>query len=406
MKISSPLVLASLSLIFLLRCGLSLITFNPDSYNNFAWMDSVEQHGWSGLIDRPMGNWAAVNYPPLTLYSFFMAEKAFQFLPHSWQFIEVRAAFYKIPSLLADVMIAWLIWKFAPYTQKWRLVTMAVFLLNPGLFYNSIWWGQIESWAALWCIAVTFLIARHQTIWAVPLITIALLCKQNAAPLILLILIYLWIDRPAIKKLLAVFLLSVSLFWLSYLPLMKAGDTIIFPFLTYINSLAGQPHQHIASANALNWWYLIGLNNQSDTGIRLWGWIMTFSFLGLVGWLIKINKLDRYSQVWIMAAAIFLTTFIFMTRMHERHIYMSIAMLTILLPYFKKQMLFLFSLLSLIGWYSLHVVWAETMTHPPVSIYIWQSWTKFLAGWVILISLGLPLLLIKEAASYKKSTDN
>lgn len=397
MKITNRLVLIFLIIAFLIRFYLAFAAFNPDSYIYFAWMKNVTKFGWSGLYERQISRWPAVNYPPLTLYSFWLTEKVFTALPARWDNSRVHAALYKVPSLIADCLVAWLIWRLTPFRRQWRLMIMAVYLFNPGLFYNSIWWGQIEGWAALWCILVVFLVARKQTILAIPVLAIALLCKQNSAPLTLLVLVYLWIDRPPLKKIIAAGIFSLGLIYMCYAPFMTRTSSLLYPFRTYIQSLSGQPHQHLASVNALNFWYAVGLNNQSDNQVRIVGWIMALLLIGLIGWQVKKFKLSRYQQVWILAVTIFIATFTFVTRMHERHIYMSIAMLTMLLPYLQKKWWWLYGLLSIIGWYSLHIVWAEMMTQPPVAKNIWEIWTRSLAGVVVVASVALPILLTKIA---------
>ena len=148
-------IILALSLALVIRFGLSLTIYNNDVHNHIAWMESVSNSGWQGIYERDVSPWATVNYPPISLYTFWASEQIYQQLSQSLSTMPVHAALYKLPSILADCLIALLIWVFSPASKKWRAIMMAIFLFNPALIINSVFWGQIESLSALFTILVS-----------------------------------------------------------------------------------------------------------------------------------------------------------------------------------------------------------------------------------------------------------
>jgi hypothetical protein len=130
-------------------------------------MESVSTSGWQGIYERDVSPWASVNYPPISLYTFWASEQLYQQLPPSLSTMPVHAALYKLPSMLADCLIVLLIWVFSPASKKWRAITMAIFLFNPALIINSVFWGQIESLSALFTILAVLALIHRQSGWAI-----------------------------------------------------------------------------------------------------------------------------------------------------------------------------------------------------------------------------------------------
>ncbi len=390
---------------FLLRFALSLTTFNHDIWNHEVWMDSVRQFGWQGLYDRDVSPWAIVNYPPLALYSFAVGEGIYQRLPATLQTEFVRASLYKFPSILADCLIAFLIWRFTPFSRRAKLVAMSAFLFNPALIYNSVFWGQIESLSALTAIITILALVKKRPDLALIAFVVGLLTKQNILPLAPLLLAGFWFSPIPAKRLASSAVISASLCLVAYAPLTPRGSSGVgYIFSTYLSSIGGQLHQHLGSVNALNFWYLLGFNQIGDTGIRLWSNVLTC--LGVGFNLVVLFSLRRRPFVAYFTSASLLTlwTFVFTTRMHERHGYLALALLTFLLPegYWRWP----YVILSSIGFYNLYAVWAEHFAIPPSPL--WSSTMFVLSGITVLTTLGsvtLAFLQQRQHESHHNSHD-
>lgn len=384
-----------LIIVLIVRFAFALTAFNNDTYNHFAWMDSVSQLGWKGLYERDVSPWADVNYPPLTLYSFSAAEKLYHTLPLPWQTVFVHAALYKLPSLLTDVLLALLVWLYVPLSRRQKYMIMAAILLNPALAYNSVWWGQVESFATFFAIASLLALTRRQAEWGIVWFGLALLAKQTSLPLLPVVLYGIWISRPRPWRMFAAGALVAGATIIAYQPLTPAGVPVpSYALQTYLDSLRGQPHQWEATVNALNAWYAWGLNHTPDShtlgnlfSVRQLSLMLVG--LGTLASLYLAHRLRRQPYVSLVSAAAFLSlwTFMFATRMHERHSYMAVLLLTLYLPLHRSPWPYL--LLSGLSFFNLYAVWREWFVVLPGNSAWDMATVGFALGGVVVTLLFL-----------------
>ncbi len=364
MQITTKKVIFGLFIAFIFRFFLSLTIYNGDVNNHIMWMESVHSEGWQGLYERDLSPWAQVNYPPLSLYSFAVAEGIYRALPESLATSAVRGALYKIPSLFADCLIAFLIWRFTPFGAKVKIVTMLAFLFNPALMINSVFWGQIESVSAFTGIAMLIALVKKRGDLAIIAFTLGVLTKQNILPLAPLLLVGVYQTRISLEKLFKSMIISIGLVIFAYLPMIPEDvGSISYIVQTYLSSIGGQSHQHLTTVNALNYWYSLGLNNVRDAVVRPFS--LGIIALGLGISLYRFKQLIHRPYVAYLVAAVLISiwTFTFATRMHERHAYMAIAYLTLLLPYGRIKWIYLG--ISLISFYNTYAVWMEYFAVSP-----------------------------------------
>ena len=381
MQWSSSWLKISLVGVFLaVRFYLATLTYNPDIWNHEAWVESVESQSWSGLYERDMGERAPVNYPPVSLYSFYLGEKLYQsVVPTSAQSDNLRAFFYKLPSLVADMAIAYLLFRLLPFPRKGRTLAALLYLLNPALAYNSVVWGQIESLATLPALLTVFMLIRKRGDLALLFFTLGCLTKQNILPLAPLVLYGLYELRSSWRRTLFGLILSLGITLIAYAPLLPSGvNPLSYIPGNYLSAVGGQAHQHLASVNALNLYYGLGLNNIPDSlEVRPLGVISlrTLSLgialclaLGMIWVLVRGGgtRSSRYLRALVLLA---LGTFMFTTRMHERHSYMSIAYLTLLAPAFNWRGWGTYLFLSALSFYNVYGVWAGYFWSPMGAVW-------------------------------------
>jgi Gpi18-like mannosyltransferase len=369
----SWLKIGLLVILFGVRCYLATTTYNPDIWNHEAWVESIEAHGWSGLYERDMGERAPVNYPPLSLYSFYLGEKLYQIsVPSASQTDHLRAFFYKLPSLLADLMIALLIWRLLPLPTKWRPWVALAYLLNPSLAYNSVYWGQIESLSVLPAILTVLALLKKRGDLALIFFTLGCLTKQNILPLVPLILYGCYELRDAWRHLLFGGLVSLGLVLITYAPLLPPHASLLYIPQNYLQTIGGQAHQHLASVNALNFAYGLGLNNIPDSlvvgplglTLRTYSLVITSLITLLALWRLGKRGGSRTRRYLEGLVILTLGTFMFTSRMHERHGYMAIAYLTLLTPYFNVRGWASHLFLSILSFYNVYGVWAGYFWSP------------------------------------------
>ncbi|MBM4408655.1 MAG: hypothetical protein FJ038_08700, partial [Chloroflexi bacterium] len=68
----------------------------------------------------------------------------------------------KLPPILADLAVAWLIWRMAldlGVRRRVALIAAAIFLFNPITWFDSVIWGQVDSFG------VVFLLLGVRELW-------------------------------------------------------------------------------------------------------------------------------------------------------------------------------------------------------------------------------------------------
>ena len=112
--------------------------------------------------------------------------------------INITAGLVKIPPILADAGVAWLLFAFGRRflgehlgdlrAEQVGLVAAAVYMFNPGVIFDSTVWGQVDSVGALAVLATIYFLARGWTEAAAAGAVIALLIKFQFAFIIPIVL--------------------------------------------------------------------------------------------------------------------------------------------------------------------------------------------------------------------------
>ncbi len=335
-----------------IRFWLSTLFFNADFYNHQAWVNFIKEFGTQSLYTHDFTPWAKAVYPPLVNTLFWQAD-LLSFKIFGSPSPEILTSFYKLISLIPETaLITYFFFK----KQK-----MAAFILffNPGIFYNTLFWGQTEgAITSLTVLSIFFFFSRY-TLFGFIAFTSALLIKQSALAFLPIITILVLKMVPAKNILLAV-VISIFYTWIAFMP--YADDFLFEPFRFYLINSGGLDHQHLSSVNAYNLWFLLGFNNHPDSltflGIshRIWGYtLLLFTLIPICGklWRQKeITKLEAFTSLGILM----LSTFLFTTRMHERHFF---PVLIFLIPFalLSRKNFLLYCFLSFYHFLNLYWVW-------------------------------------------------
>lgn len=333
-------------MILILRIFVSSLSYNGDVSNHLAWMNSAEENGFNGLYERDFSPHSQANYPPLIMFAYYAVDS----LP--WVANDdyaTRATLNKLTTVTVEtIAMAWFFFIFG-------LPMFFVYLLNPGIIYNSLLWGQTEGLiAALICFSLYFL--SKKKLWpSFIFLTLTLLVKQSA--LVFLPLFFFAALRIfGYRKTILASLSGILLYLVSFIPFYRA-DFLQSGIKFAISSAAGQ--SHYASVNALNFWYMLGLNNISDTigfpiSYKLIGWVI---FIAAAILIIKTlyKKIDT-TNLLIAAGLTNFAACMFLTRIHERHLLPSLVLL-IPLAIKSRSNFVMYILVSLIYFYNLYLVW-------------------------------------------------
>jgi Gpi18-like mannosyltransferase len=349
---------------FLLRLSLVFVAHHGDLNNNLSWGKVAYERSLSGFYENPpVGGWpySNPNQPPLTILTFAATHAVWQKVTDIfkgtsliwwWQDKGIDLL-VKLPGILADLVIAWMIYK---YTKKLSLA--AVWLFNPVIWYNSTIWGQTESIVNLLMFASVIFLLKKDLSKALTFLALCLLFKGSLALLFPLVIVYALYQKYPIKKWLAAIYYGLVVVVFVSVWFHPRLDLFVWLFNLYKQRIFPGEIGYL-SANAFNFWWLVNPGKVLDSTIyfglpaRIWGIIVTLAGLGTTFYWLR--KKITPKKLFLSFTILSLVSFLFMTRIHERYLYPFFLPATILLgsvpgmiiPYVVLSITHLFNLYHL-----------------------------------------------------------
>ncbi len=338
-----------------LRLGLAYFQFSGDVKNHLVWAHSLLESGPAGFYDRHFPGFNDANYPPIAIYLFGFSIFLYQIVFSFFSYLNVhlgvfpsflvplfatenmQTAFLKLPAILADIGIGYLIFKIT----KNKLFAI-LYLFNPAVFYVSAVWGQIESLPIFFLILSYSLLPRRYYLSHLAFI-LAVLSKQTALWLLPIFLI-IWWKQGSLKLLLQGLTLQAVFFFALYLPFALPPAAIA----SYLATLSGSSTLIADKAGNLWYWLFAGARVEDSLPflgltIRLWSLVLlTLSFLFICFrlWRRYSREAAANSLFWFSLVAFFLQT-----RVHDRHLAPALPFL-LLTSYAPKPKLVFYIALS------------------------------------------------------------
>jgi len=422
-------LLSLLILGLILRSMVLFLDFSFDVNSFITWGKDAFFLGFRGFYDRPSSAVFAdlyPNYPPLAIYLFYISYGLYILVTTiAWKlnilfplfpsklifFLQSKsaiAAFFKLPAIFADLGIALIVALFAkklfPRMKKYPGIAASLILFNPAFFYNSAYWGQTEAIPIFFILlSFYFLLFSKKAVLASALFTLAILSKQNAivfTPFFLLLYSKKFKKENIIKGI----IFSVIIFWTAFIPFYKSGNVILFPFITYYQKIlivSGLPY---ISNYAFNFWALISQwKDIVDTNIffglqyRYWGYLITSFFVLFIlqkSYREKVPPADTLFAAGLVAYA----SFLFLTKIHERHFEQVLPFL-IPLALRNKKIFGLFLLLSVSHFFNLYHNWPV----PKIDFVLYLIRSSLVVNLFILTFLGSFFLLLRYYSSQMKN---
>lgn len=304
-----------LLLSFILRILLTPFGTHFFDFNTFfAWSQNLSENGFSNFYK----GWS--DYLPGYLYVLYFLGKISIFFALSDQF---NLILYKFPAILGDLGTGFLIYKIVkPYSPKWANLSSAFYLFNPAIFVNSSLWGQVDGLIPLF-ILLSFYFLRKNIFLSATFLALGTLIKPQAGfitPLFVLDLL----KNKQIKDVLLFGLICLVIFILGFLPFTSLENSLSF----ILNRLEFSASQYpYTSVNAFNFWAVLFPLWHSDFGLNLFSWGIVGLLSTIILFLQPYKKDKRYFGFGI--AMIVLIIFLFLTRIHERHLLPVFAPLAI-----------------------------------------------------------------------------
>lgn len=401
----------------ILRLWISFITYNGDLNNHLVWGKNIVLFGMSGFYARDFPHLygtAMANYPPLAMISFAIMYYIYSLVgPVIWflnthippfpSFIvffweqqkNFLPAFIKFPAILTDLGTAYFIYLFIKKIKKPIFPPefgAALVLFNPAFFYNSAYWGQIDSLPICFLLGSFYYLLFHKKhLISAFLFAIAMLSKQTVAVFIPLYLL-LFIKGNNLKKIIMPLLISMFTFFIVFLPFSPNLNLISFAVNTYIEKVLFNFGSEYLTAHAFNFWGLTtGLGHIRDLGFLIYGIPARYIATTFVGLLVPVTLIvlhrRKYAFNQVIAAGYLIpfSMFLFSTRMHERHLLITIPFLLIAAS-LKKELIIVFLFISFFHFLNLYNGWWSP--HPP-DVFINFFGSPIIVNILIIISITI-----------------
>lgn len=278
---------------------------------------------WSNrLTSVPLGDFYEIwsDYLPGYLYVLWFLGWVQRVLPIP------QVLLFKLPAILSDVVSGFLIYVIVKELkdQKWGLVASALYLFNPAVLANSTLWGQVDSLTVLFSILAIWLVDRHLGLSSLALAVGTLIKPQAALAAPAVFFVMLRKKRKA-KDILKYVVFSLAIFVLGFVPF--SGDKGLLAFI--LERIQATLNQYpYTSINAFNFWGLFGFWKKEGTG-AFSAQTVGLAIFFFVFFLAFIKLWKKRKAEYLLAAVVFVLSFLFFTRMHERHLLPTLAPLAI-----------------------------------------------------------------------------
>ncbi|HSX49013.1 MAG TPA: glycosyltransferase family 39 protein [Candidatus Saccharimonadales bacterium] len=335
---SIPSILVVLTFAFLVRIILSPFgTLTLDQNTFIAWSTRLLEVGFSKFY---FGGWS--DYLPGYLY-------ILDVLAHIAKTNLIPTIIlYKLPAILSDVGTGYLIYRIVKNlkNEKWGVIAAALYVFNPAIITNSTLWGQVDGLVAFFSLLSLCLISENMYLSAFSL-AFGTLIKPQMAVVSLIIFLIMIRDRWNVRKIVIYILTSGIVFFGLFIPF--SNGTNIFNFIVGRLNISLNQYPY-TSVNAFNFWQIVG------------GWKAdnVFSIVGGIAFLVLFfgigtRFLKQRGGEYILLSFAYAASFLFMTRMHERHMLPTFAPLTIAVA---LNPALIFTLIGFSFIYTLNIYWA------------------------------------------------
>jgi len=314
----------------------------------------------------------------------------------------------KLPAIIADLGLAWIAGTFAarlaPPSLKARVpvrtVVAAAVLFNPAIVALSAGWGQVDAIPALLVLSSMLLLftgeqSRKREFGAFLLFGLAFSTKPQTC-LVFPVMAYALYRRYLYRRPRPEFIdgaLSIGLLgvlavgiWVASGLVFGLGPVDLLKF--YRHSAAVQP---VTSANAFNFWGAIAFWRHDTSGagvMRLGGvpviYVGALLFVAATVWVLReVHRalrrgLDQARVLVVGAAVESLLGYTFLTRMHERYLFLTLACLAPLL--FIRQLRLIYAALSGLFLLDLWYAYADFNIRVHAQTLRFEPWFDWIYG--------------------------
>lgn len=261
----------------------------------------------------------------------------------------------KIPSIIADVIMAWIFYRLCAkkMLHTMGLILAFVYIMNPLVILDSAGWGQIDAILTLAVAGYLIALYKKNIVGASLLFTVGLLIKPQMlffGPVLAVVFIKYIGERgwgKAIKAFLISIFSSVALFALAVIPF--TGDNEWYwIFEKYLGTIGSYNYITLNSANIyglfeLNWVPTHTVKFGLSLGV--WG-VIGLAVAVVLYFVLGFMNRDK-KNIFMLTVILMTGIYAFGLKMHERYLFPILAILIIAYIYDnKKRTIAAFSVMS------------------------------------------------------------
>jgi Gpi18-like mannosyltransferase len=311
-------------------------------------IDMNDWQAWAGrLVDiGPMKFYTRnifADYLPFYYFFLWIITEIFSFIFGKVAIFSITFEIYiKIISNIFDVLTASTIFVIInKHSKKWATIGSFLYLINPSTIFNSSVWGQIDAIPTFFLTYSLYQLEERKNIMGSSITSALSFLIKPLNISILPIVLVREIKSFPVKKIIASTILAILVSF-AIIIFFFPSDPIFGAAGHLFNSINMYPY---TSLNAYNFWGLFGWWKPDATlwfnlSYHVWGYIL-YAFvlcIILIPYLRKKVKIETKFDYFACALSSF-AFFLFLTRIHERHLFPVFALLIISACIFKSRVL-------------------------------------------------------------------
>lgn len=280
-------------------------TYHLDVNTFISWSKTLASKGFSSFYQNA---WS--DYLPGYLYVLYLLGKVKDAISIDQLFV------FKLPAILADLATGYLVYKIVENIKgkKFALISSALYVFNPAIIANSTLWGQADSLTILFSLLSVYFLDKNWVLSSAAL-AVGTTIKPQAAVASLVVLFVMAKEKWETEKILKYIGFAFILTLLIFVPF-SDKNIFVFAYERILKTLNQYPY---SSVNAFSVWGLGGFWRPDTIGFITPKVIGYISFLA-ISLISAIALWKKKGSRYLFLAVLFASSFMFFTRMHERHL--------------------------------------------------------------------------------------
>jgi len=298
-----------------------------DTRDFMAWFQTAADYGPRTFYTK---TWC--DYPPFNIFFFWI----FGLLAKSLSLFGTSLFTYvmKLPSNLFDMATAFLIFAFVRKRLdfKMALLATALYAFNPAVIFNAAVWGQFDAIYTFFLVLSLMLALASKPELSAVTFALGILTKPQSVALLPLIA-FLIFKKHGLRRFLISLVAAIATVFVVIIPF-EWVNPVTFLANIYFGAYGGYAY---TSVNAFNLWALAGFWMDETPVFFAIGWMLFGALAAFVLYVLH-KRFGSSTELLVLFSAfiLFFGFFMLPTRIHERYLFPTISILSLVFVFLKK----------------------------------------------------------------------